>query len=273
MRQETFFSHERFRWFKVSLVILAILVATFITSSPSSGASGGSVYGIIVGILCALAIVYLMWFGIRKRSYHSYRTTVKGWLSAHVWIGISLLIAVPLHSGFEMGLNLHGLTYYLMVIVVLSGIWGAVNYKLLAPEVQSHRGLGSMKEFIEQIYLLSKSLDQLCFGKSDAFVSLRNQLETPWPLSLRQILLSPIPEELRSSDRSLILAQIAPTEHDDAIKVLETAQKKREAVSYVMRESKTKLKLRLWLLLHLPMSFALLVALIAHIVVVLMYRG
>jgi len=271
VRPETFFSHERFRWLKFALVASALLILSYVVTKPVRGAHGGSVYGYSVGALCTAAIIYLMRFGIRKRSYHSHRTTVKGWLSAHVWIGIFLLVAVPLHSGFEMGLNIHGLTYFLMVVIVLSGIWGAVNYKTLAPQIESHRGAGNFKTLIEQIYAQSKALDDLCAEKSDRFLQFRDSIDPKWPLSLWQLLWLR-PEDSQKKGQNQI-ASLPETEKSDAITSLKITEKKREIIVLVSRETKTGIKLKVWLLLHLPLSFALLIAVITHIVVVLVYRG
>jgi hypothetical protein len=271
VRPETFFSHEKFRWLKFALISCALLILSYVITKPDRGAHGGSVYGYVVGGLCTIAIIYLMWFGIRKRSYRSHRTTVKGWLSAHVWIGLLLLIAVPLHSGFEMGLNIHGLTYFLMVVIVVSGIWGAVNYKTLAPQIESHRGAGNFKSLIEQIYAQSKALDDLSLGKSDLFLRFRDSIEPKWPLSLWQILCLR-PEDSQKNAQSQI-ASLPQIEKSDAITSLQIASKKREIIALVAREAKTGIKLKVWLLLHLPLSFALLIAVMTHIVVVLVYRG
>jgi len=271
VRQETFFSHEKFRWLKFAVIALGILMVTYSLFKPDRGAHGGSAYGYSVGILCTMAIVYLMWFGIRKRSYHAYRTTVKGWLSAHVWLGLLLLIAVPLHSGFEMGLNIHGLTYFLMVVIVLSGIWGAVNYKTLAPQIESHRGAGNFKSLIEQVYSQSKALDDLSSNKSDLFLKFRDSFEPKWPLSLWQLLwLRPDPHQVSAPHQT---TELPESERNDAIAALQIIEKKREVVALIARETRIGIKLKIWLLLHLPLSFALLIAVITHIVVVLVYRG
>jgi hypothetical protein len=271
VRPETFFSHEKFRWLKFALIACALLILSYVFTKPDRGAHGGSVYGYVVGGLCTIAIIYLMWFGIRKRSYHSHRTTVKGWLSAHVWIGLLLLIAVPLHSGFEMGLNIHGLTYFLMVVIVVSGIWGAVNYKTLAPQIESHRGAGNFKSLIEQIYAQAKALDDLSSDKSDLFLKFRDSIEPKWPLSIWQLLWLPSDEPQKDAQNRI--TALPDTERADAITALQITERKREIIALVAREAKTGIKLKVWLLLHLPLSFALLIAVVTHIVVVLVYRG
>ena len=41
-----------------------------------------------------LLIVWLMFFGMRKRRYMNNIGTLRGWLSAHIYLGTSLILVV-----------------------------------------------------------------------------------------------------------------------------------------------------------------------------------
>ena len=88
----------------------------------------GTWLGYTLGVLGAVIIVWLMLLGVRKRAYASNVGTVQGWVSAHVYLGASLIIIVTLHCGFEFGWNIHTLAYVLMLLVIASGAWGLVLY-------------------------------------------------------------------------------------------------------------------------------------------------
>jgi len=100
-------------------------------TSPGAVGYGGSALGYTLGSIAALLILWLTWLGIRKRQYKAAKTTLQGWLSAHVYLGLSTIVFATLHSGFEMGLNLHTLVYLLLIIVVVSGIYGVVLFARL----------------------------------------------------------------------------------------------------------------------------------------------
>ena len=56
-------------------------------------------------IAVILLILWLLWYGVRKRRYASTSGTVQGWLSAHVYLGTALVVIVGDH-------------YMLMIIVL-----------------------------------------------------------------------------------------------------------------------------------------------------------
>ncbi len=77
-----------------------------------------------------LVIVWLMFFW-RAASDHylgAASSTLRGWLSAHIYLGTSLILIVLLHAGFQVGWNLHTLTFALMLIVIFSGFFGVYAY-------------------------------------------------------------------------------------------------------------------------------------------------
>jgi len=269
---DTFFNYAKYRWLTASVLFLVVATLIYLWDSPVGGANGGTFYGYTLGIISTAAIVFLMWYGIRKRSYHSYRTTLKGWLSAHVWIGVSLLALVPLHAGMRMGWNVHSLAYILMTIVIVSGIWGAINYKTLAPQIESHRGSNNLKTFIEQMHIDAEKISALCRGKSDELLSLRNKLEVILPAKLHHLLFRRHPMNLPESEVVQALGRLPESERADGLTLVGLCEKKRNLCLTIQREIRTAAKLKLWLLVHLPISFALVAAVLIHIFSVLFYR-
>ena len=158
INQENFFNYRGYRWLWISIVALMLFIIFYICDHPVGGRNGGTTLGLVYGVLAALGIIYLMMFGIRKRAYYSYRNSVKSWLGAHVWLGILLLFLVPLHSGFLFGWNVHTLTYLLMTVTIVSGIWGAFAYATMAPQIGSHRGEGTQKSILQEINIISKEI-------------------------------------------------------------------------------------------------------------------
>ena len=121
MRNETFLNYRGYRFLWLNAAFVLLLIAGYCWDAPINGASGGTVLGYAYGVVATLGILYLMWFGMRKRSYHARFTTLRGCLSAHTYLGLALLIIVPLHCAFQFGWNVHTLAYVLMVMVIVSG--------------------------------------------------------------------------------------------------------------------------------------------------------
>ena len=267
---ETFFSYKNYRWMWLNLLLLVGLVAAYVKDTPLGGPNGGTTLGLAYGIFAAVGIAYLMWYGMRKRSYHARFTTLKGCLSAHVWLGISLAIIVPLHAGFQFGCNVHTLTYALMMFVVASGVWGGVQYLRLADQIDSHRGGGVLKKIIEQIYLLSKEMDKKGEQKSDQFIKLIRTVDFQFKPSLFWSA-KRLPDPTRKEVTTLI-AKLPEGEQNDALNLVGIASKKRELALRLAHEVHVSNLLKGWLYLHVPLSCALVMCLFIHIITVLYYR-
>ena len=272
MKTETFFSYRKYRWFWVNLIVLVGLVIVYLQDSPIGGRNGATAVGYTYGSLATAGILYLMWFGIRKRSYSSKYTTLKGCLSAHVWLGIALVIIVPLHAGFHFGVNVHTLAYALMMIVVLSGIWGALRYEELAPQILSHRGSAPIKKLIEQQLLLSNEIGALSSQKSDAFLKLADKIDFTFVPSITASFLSVRPRPIATAEGAELLAALPAGEQDDGVKLIALANRKRDVVTALLNEARTLNRLKIWLFIHVPISCALLAAVAIHIFSVFYYH-
>lgn len=263
--QDTFVNYRGYRWLWANLVLLIVIIVAYLSYVPVGGHNGGTLIGYILGGIATAGIAYLMWFGVRKRAYRTSSNTLQGCLAAHIWLGLALTFIVPLHAGFQFGCNVHTVAYLLMVVVIGSGVWGAINYSTLAREIESHRGGGSVRTLIAQLEVLSRDLDGLCKGKSDAFLKLAQATDVPFNPSYWGLLRSPAPESVERETAAKLIAATPEGERDDGLKVLSLANKKRDLIRRISHEVKMFFKMRLWLLLHLPVSLALVVAVVIHI--------
>lgn len=269
MRQETFLNYRRFKWLWITVAALVALTGIYAVNCPVGGRSGGTTLGYTYGTLAALGIVWLMAFGLRKRSYRSSLGTVEGWLAAHVWIGLGLLLLVPLHAAFSFGCNVHTLAYLLMVVTIVSGIWGAANYSTLSGRITAHRGGVKDEVVVERIGDLEAQAEQLCRGKSDAFLRLYNDLCAPFKPSLAWILLKSRQPEVDAAAASARLSSLPDAERPDAVTMIGFLDQRLDMLRGLAEQARIKALLKIWLYVHVPVSFALCVALAVHIFSVL----
>ena len=119
---EGFLTHKRSRWLKIALFLSALAVAVYVFTDPQPRPNGGTAAGYTLGTVGALMIVWLSLIGLRKRIITTKPYSLKGWTSAHVYLGLSLIVIGTLHTGFQLGWNVHSAAYVLMMFVILSGI-------------------------------------------------------------------------------------------------------------------------------------------------------
>ncbi len=135
------YRHARYLWWALAMVVAAVLLYVHQGSKPHSGDTWE---GYVLGSVAAVLIVWLLMLGVRKRSYASAAGTVQGWVSAHVYLGTALVVVATLHCAVQFGWNVHTLAYVLLCVVVGSGMFGVYTY-LAHPRVLAENRSGSAR--------------------------------------------------------------------------------------------------------------------------------
>jgi len=143
--QESILAYRRLRYLWVASALAAIAIIAYAFHAPSEPPNGGTWLGYTLGGIGAALILVLAAFGRRKRAYSSRLGSVQGWLSAHVYLGIALVVIVTLHAGFQFGWNVHTLSYVLTCVVVGSGVVGVWFY-LRYPGLMSQNRAAQTRE-------------------------------------------------------------------------------------------------------------------------------
>jgi hypothetical protein len=276
VRHFSILEYARFRWFKASLALAAIVSVVYLWDDPGVKPHGGTPLGYTLGTIGALLILWLLAYGIRRRRYSSTSGTVQGWLSAHVYLGVVLVVVVTLHTGFEVGWNVHTLAYVLMLAVVASGIYGVVAYLRVPRAMTENLGEDTLDQLVLRIGDIDREMREMALslpdahfalvegsvkgtrlgGSLDRLVSGRDP-KCPTDLAIRRwpALAKGLTGEMARRDKE----------------VFGLLLKKREMLERARRHLRHKAVLDLWLYLHVPMSIALLAALVAHVVSVFIY--
>jgi hypothetical protein len=272
-RHESFLVYRHLRYLKIGCAAAAAALLLYLVDSPYGSRYGGSWAGYTLGTVGALLILWLMWFGYRKRSYFKDQGNLVAWLSAHVYLGLSLLVIATLHTGFHFGWNIHTLAYVLMCLVILSGAFGVFCYVRYPRLMTENRRGTAMLQMLGRIAGLDDELRTAAMGVDDRTAALvERALEvTAIGGSLRQQLSG----RYANCTTAAALAGIgtpsmgiAP-EREAAMRQIQLLlEEKAQLLARVRQDIRYKAMMDIWLYVHVPLSFALLAALLAHVVAV-----
>ena len=273
---QSLLTYRRYYYLKISLLLAGAAILLYLEHDPVGPPNGGTWLGYTLGALGALMIVWLMWLGVRKRQYHSSTGTLAGWLSAHVYLGTSLLVIATLHSGFQFGWNVHTLSYALMVAVIASGFYGVYAYLRYPTLMTENRSGHTLTAMLLEIAELDRQCRETALPLSDeiARAVLGSNNNTPIGGSLWAQLTAQYPN--CGTARALRIVQRLAREAEGAQlkagrELLACLTKKRQKVQQARRYVQHKAKLEAWLYLHVPLAFGLLATLVAHIISVFFY--
>ena len=294
---ESFLRHQRFRYLKAAAALCVVASAIYLWHEPLDGPNGGTWLGYTLGTLGALMIAWLAWLGVRKRQYASNVGSVKGWVSAHVYLGLALLVIATLHTGFQFGLNLHTLAYVLMVLVIASGVWGIAVYTRYPRMITDHRSQATRESWLAEVLELNERAIQLADRISPdvhRFVlrgAERVRLGGTWQEQLTgprgdagaaemQALTEILRKKLTATAAEQVILltdeKIMMSERDPAVErlkqLLELLTRRNDLAARVNQDVRMHARLQIWLYFHVPLTAALLAALAAHIVAVFLYR-
>ena len=291
------FRKSRYLWWSSTMCIAAVVA--YWMHDPPTPPNGGTWLGYTLGTVGAVLILWLMWFGIRKRSYRSRIGSVQGWLSAHIYLGLGLITVSTLHTGFQFGWNLHTLAYVLMMLVILSGLVGVYCY-MHFPKVMTDEGgeattdslIRQIQEIDRQALSLASEIDPETHDKVIKSIQRSTIGGNPWQLLFARGKTRPIeglgldPKKTKNAPKFDDTAMSGSTMMFMASNIARGGLDKGDAMrrlsdlligqkSALLRQLRRNLQLKafldLWLYFHVPLSFALLAALSAHIIAVFFY--
>jgi hypothetical protein len=164
----SFLTYAHFRYLKLALLLVAGSIAAYLWQDPINGPSGGTWVGYGLGGLGTAIILLLLWYGIRKRRFRSNAGKVKGWLSAHVYLGLSLVVIATLHCAFQFGWNIHTLSYALMMLVIVSGLYGTYAYRRYPSLMTENRSGSGPDIMLDELASLEQQAVELADKIDDA---------------------------------------------------------------------------------------------------------
>jgi hypothetical protein len=310
MHQPNLLEYRNYRYLKFSSLLMAAAIMAYAFHHPEITAYGGTWLGYALGYIGAIIILILLWYGIYKRRIPAQRDrrkvryysssaisrhspardrranrhdlprrqspTLQGWLSTHVYFGLSLIVLISLHAGFHFGGNVQTVAYGLMISVIVTGLYGVYSYIRFPRQITENLGDESLDSLLQKISELNEE-----------GISLGDKL----PQEIKEIVRWATEEttigggvfKQLAPHRFACPTSIAVKKLHDLTKNLDGHQSRlyRKLYSTMLRkevlENRVRLdislraKLDIWSYLHVPLAIALVVALAAHIFSIYFY--
>lgn len=271
-RHESFLRLHNYFYLKFAVALCVAAIAIYLITDPAPRHNGGTWFGYTLGTISALLIVWLTLLGLRKRAITPGHWSLKGWTSAHVYLGLSLIVLATLHTGFQFGWNVHTLAYALMMLVIVSGIFGIFFYATVPTLMSDNRAEKSGAQMLQEIAGLDNDLRGAAqpLGEQNAVVvqhaidntklggGVFTRLRSSHPKCATARALADLKDAVARAPKVQGGEDLGP--------VISLLERKTVLLQRARKHMRYRALLELWLYVHVPVTFALLAALIAHIV-------
>lgn len=285
-------------WLIASLIILSVATAIYLAyaqTSPS-GPSGGSGIGLFFGVIGSLFMIFAGLLAARKKVPVWRLGRAQDWMRGHLWLGLLSLPIIFFHAGFRFGGLLTTVLMVLLIIVVASGIFGAVLQHYMPPVMTTRIPMETIFEQIDRVraQLVAEAdemLEAVCgprnppqaeraANKQRRTATLTTVATTAVPLcnfysrEVRPFLQNESPQNPALANRAKAagvfegLRTLLPADLHGIVRNLEELC---EEERQFRRQIRYHYWLHGWLMLHVPLSLALLLLGCAHAIMALRY--
>jgi hypothetical protein len=106
------------------LALSTLAYTTYAVEAPE-GPGGGSTMGLVFGVVGFGFMIFAALLGARKRVPTWRVGRAQAWMRGHLWLGLLSLPMILFHGGFHFGGTLTSVLMWLLIITVVSGVFGA----------------------------------------------------------------------------------------------------------------------------------------------------
>ncbi|MBI2193870.1 MAG: hypothetical protein HYU36_17980 [Planctomycetes bacterium] len=298
------------RWIILSVAILVVGLITYVPyhATTPGGPGGGTFQGLIYGFVGTAMMVFAGLLGARKRVRIWRLGRAQEWVRAHIWLGLISFPIILFHAGMSFGRgSLTSVLMWLFAIVILSGILGLVIQhvlpRMLLDRVPRETVYEQVPRVIDQLRQEADTLiesvsgvidhpEQPAFAEASSSPGRRahdlrtratalavpvegsDELKRFYLIEVRPFFHPEgIPEgELMgaktSSARFGRIRLLLPRDLHDTLRDLETLCEERRELAL---QQKLHHWLHGWLLVHIPIAYALLLLSVIHALMSLFY--
>lgn len=298
------FDQTQRKWFIAAILILAMATSIYVPYALHSpqGPRGGSAMGLAFGIVGFALMIFVGLLGARKKVPVWRVGRAQTWMRGHLWLGLVCVPLILFHAGFHMRGTLTFVLMILLSLVVASGIFGAIVQAYIPRRITIEVPMETIYEQIDHIRSqLREEADQLATaacgpiesgpapaspavsGAAASAVEIgvevseeaRGQLREFYLRRMRPFLnaprehrSSPLADAPQSAGLFEELRLRLPSELHDTLKDFESIC---EEERQLMRQAQLHRVLHAWLLIHVPLSYALLALAVVHAVMALRF--
>jgi hypothetical protein len=290
-------------WIVAAAILLLIATAVYVPYALDSpqGPRGGSAIGLAFGIVGFALMLFAGLLGARKK-FPVWRVgRAQTWMRGHLWLGLASLPIILFHAGFHMRGTLTLVLMILFFLVIASGIFGAALQIYIPRKITVEVPMETIYEQIDHIRAqLREEADQLATAAcgslggtaaigaapgGDSYASAvevgvevseeaRDQLREFYLRRMRPFVEdpprshSPLADSPQASAIFEELRLRLPVELRDTLKDLESICEEERQLT---RQAHLHRALHTWLLVHVPLSYALLALAAVHAVMALRF--
>ena len=288
-------------WALGSGVALSVAAVGYVSSVAVSDRpwSGGSAVGITYGIVGFAMMVFAGLLAAKKKVRLWRIGRAQTWMRGHLWLGVLSFPIILFHAGLTFGGSLTAVMMWVFAIVIVSGVVGAALQHYMPRMMLSRLPMETIYEQIPHVraqllieadtivsdacggmaVITDPAAERAMGGASKLQTAVRIDADVTAPL--REFYLAEMRPFIEKPEGSHPLAEKAygeqvfgrlrtllPQVFHSALSDLDNIC---EEQRQLRRQQRMHAVLHGWLLTHIPLSFALLVLAIIHIVTALRY--
>jgi hypothetical protein len=276
------------KWLVASAVILgvsAVLYAIYRVPA-SAGSMGGTVMGLAFGVTGFGFMIFAGLLGARKKVPVWRVGRAQMWMRGHLWLGLLSLPLILFHAGFHTGGPLTTVLIWLLVIVVASGLFGAILQHYLPTVMTREAPLETIYDEMDHVNaqlrqeaaeLVERAGARSVEDEEGVTIAVEEQaapLHNFFAEQVRPFLANNAAKRGPLSDASLAersfaqLKRLLPPELHATVNDLEDICEEHRQLT---RQARLHRWMHGWLLVHIPLSLALLLLGAVHAVIALRY--
>jgi hypothetical protein len=302
-------THQRWAIASVAILVLSTIIYVVYWARSLNPPTGGTVIGLLFGFVGYAFMLYAGFLGLRARRPTWRLGRAETWLKGHVYLALLAYPVIYFHAGFAFGGPLTIVLMVLFTIVTASGILGVVLQNIL-PRVMTDRvPLETIFEQVDHVVeQMRAEADHLVMAVANpeeaaAAAAAATVGRRPPPAARRAHVRSqvevaaPPPEEAQAlkefydtevrpylfdqkgqgvtmttrAKAAVVFAQLRTRVPATLHSVVEDLEAICEERRQLRAQTRLHYWLHAWLLVHVPLSIALLVLSFAHAVIALRY--
>ena len=258
------------------VIAAAIAIATFLYAYAVTVGLGNP--GKFTGWLLFTSLVMLALFAIRKKFTYPPLLRASTWLRLHIWLGVLSLFLFALHTNLRLpGGAFEGLLYLLLCVLAASGIWG-LYLSNVVPKRLTERG---NEVIFERIPVFGRELrnrldehmqSAASLGSETLLTFIRLHL-VDYMSSTKHIRSHFFGSERPRQNLHRKLTQFRRYMNEDELEIAnqisELIDMKYDLDFHFVQQG----LLKVWLFIHIPLTWVLMLFVLVHIVVVYSFSG